>query len=211
MLICHEVGHEPAIIKKPALILSANVMSNKRYELATFGGGCFWCVQAIFSRLPGVISVASGFAGGQSKNPTYHEVCSGKTGHAEVIQISFNPDQIAYAKLLEVFLEAHDPTTLNRQGDDEGTQYRSIILYHSETQKTMAEQSKAAAQKRFSNPIVTEVVPFTVFYQAEDYHQGYYESNSYQPYCRAVITPKLEKLQHKQVIQETPQTKSGQA
>jgi peptide-methionine (S)-S-oxide reductase len=187
-----------------------NVMSIKRYELATFGGGCFWCIEAIFSRLPGVVSVVSGFSGGQSKNPTYHEICSGKTGHAEVIQICFNPAQISYAKLLEVFWEAHDPTTLNRQGADEGTQYRSIILYHGAAQKAVAEQSKSAAQKHFPRPIVTELVHFTLFYQAEDYHQGYYESNSYQPYCRAVIAPKLEKLQHKLVIQETSLARSGQ-
>jgi peptide-methionine (S)-S-oxide reductase len=186
-----------------------NVNTNN-IETATLGGGCFWCMEAVYERLPGVISVASGFSGGQTVNPTYHEVCGGDTGHAEVTQIQFDPAKISYAKLLEVFWQAHDPTTLNSQGADEGTQYRSIILYHSERQKLVAEKSKLEAQTHFHSPIVTEIVPFKVFYPAEDYHQGYYDANSDQPYCRMVIAPKLEKLEHKKVIETTPQTKSGQ-
>jgi peptide-methionine (S)-S-oxide reductase len=183
-----------------------NSMNTNKIELATFGGGCFWCMEAVFERLPGVKSVASGFAGGRTANPTYEQVCAGDTGHAEVTQIEFDPAKISYEKLLDVFWQAHDPTTLNRQGADEGTQYRSIILYHSEAQKLAAEKSKAGAQKNFKHPIVTEIVPFVKFYQAGDYHQKYYDNYSRAPYCRAVIAPKLEKLEKEKVIQETPQT-----
>jgi peptide-methionine (S)-S-oxide reductase len=175
-------------------------------ETATFGGGCFWCMEAVFERLPGVISVTSGFAGGQSPNPPYEQVCTGNTGHAEVTQIEFDPAKITYEKLLDVFWQAHDPTTLNRQGADEGTQYRSVILYHNETQKLTAEKSKAEAQKNFKHPIVTQIVPFTKFYKAENYHQEYYGNNSNAPYCRIIIAPKLEKLEKGKVIQVTPQT-----
>jgi len=166
-------------------------------ETATLGGGCFWCTEALFQMLPGVKSVASGYAGGTAENPTYKQVCSGETGHAEVIQIEYDPKVASYEKILETFWEAHDPTTLNRQGADRGTQYRSIILYNSEAQKTAAEKSKAAAQKKFSKPIVTEIVPLTHFYKAEGYHEDYYRSNPDQPYCRAVIQPKVEKFEHK--------------
>jgi len=166
-------------------------------EVATLGGGCFWCTEAIYQMLPGVKSVASGYAGGITENPTYKEVCSGDTGHAEVIQVEFDPKRISYEKILETFWEAHDPTTLNRQGNDVGTQYRSIILYSSEAQRIAAEKSKAQAQRRFSAPIVTEIVPLKKFYKAEGYHQDYYRSNPNQPYCRAVIRPKVEKFQHK--------------
>jgi len=183
-----------------------NVMTTNSTETATLGGGCFWCVEAIYERLPGVISATSGFAGGHTENPTYHEVCSGTTGHAEVTQIVFDPAKISYAQLLDVFWQAHDPTTLNRQGADEGTQYRSVIFYHDEKQKLAAEKSRLAAQEKFSAPIVTEIVPFKKFYPAEDYHQGYYDANSNQSYCRLVIAPKLEKLEHRKVIQEKPQT-----
>jgi peptide-methionine (S)-S-oxide reductase len=189
-----------------ALAQPTNSMNTNKTESATFGGGCFWCMEAVFERLPGVKSVASGFAGGHTANPTYEQVCTGDTGHAEVTQIEFYPAKISYEKLLDVFWQAHDPATLNRQGADEGTQYRSIILYHSEAQKLAAEKSKAGAQKNFKHPIVTEIVPFTKFYQAGDYHQKYYDNNSSAPYCRVVIAPKLEKLEKEKVIQETPQT-----
>ena len=179
---------------------STNAMNTNKTEIATFGGGCFWCMEAVYERLPGVIAVTSGFAGGHTENPTYHEVCTGTTGHAEVTRIEFDPAKISYAKLLEVFWQAHDPTTLNRQGADEGTQYRSIILYHDEKQKLLAEKSKLAAQADYLKPIVTEIVPFKKFYPAEDYHQGYYDANSNAPYCQAVISPKLRKLEHKEVI-----------
>ncbi|MDR3458170.1 MAG: peptide-methionine (S)-S-oxide reductase MsrA [Verrucomicrobiae bacterium] len=182
------------------------IMSTNKTETATFGGGCFWCMEAVFERLPGVISVSSGFAGGKTENPTYHQVCEGTTGHAEVTQIVFDPAKISFDKLLNVFWQAHDPTTLNRQGADEGTQYRSVILYHDEKQRLLAEKSRLAAQADFRSPIVTEIAPFKKFYVAEDYHQGYYDANSNAPYCQVVITPKLEKLEHKKVIQATPQT-----
>jgi len=176
-------------------------------ETADLGGGCFWCMQAVFERLPGVISVTSGFAGGTTENPTYRDVCSETTGHAEVTEIVFDPAKISYDKLLEVFWQAHDPTTLNRQGADEGTSYRSIILYRDEKQKLIAEKSKLEAQKDFSRPIVTEIVPLKKFYPAEDYHQQYYDNNTSQGYCQVVIAPKLRKLEHNQVISETPQVK----
>ena len=166
-------------------------------ETATLGGGCFWCLEAIFQMLPGVKSVASGYAGGTKDNPTYQEVCTGTTGHAEVIQIQFNPQLISYEKILDTFWDVHDPTTMNRQGPDSGTQYRSIILYNSEAQKVAAEKSKADAQKHFDQPIVTQIVPLKAFYKAEKYHQDYFRSNPNQPYCRAIIRPKVEKFEHK--------------
>jgi peptide-methionine (S)-S-oxide reductase len=184
-----------------------NTTKPDKMEIADLGGGCFWCMEAVFERLPGVVSVTSGFAGGHTPNPTYEQVCTETTGHAEVTQIEFDPTKISYAQLLDVFWQAHDPTTLNRQGADEGTSYRSIILYRDEQQKTMAEKSRAAAQKHFKHPIVTEIVPLTKFYRAEDYHQEYYDNNSSAPYCQIVIAPKLHKLEKEKVIQETPQTK----
>jgi peptide-methionine (S)-S-oxide reductase len=171
-----------------------------KLQLATFGGGCFWCAEAVFQRIPGVKSVTSGFAGGATANPTYEEVCTGQTGHAEVIQIQFDPSVISYEKLLEIFWEAHDPTTLNRQGEDAGTQYRSIILYSDEAQKIAAEKSKSEAAHHFSSPIVTQIVPLTKFYSAEGYHQDYYNQHSHQPYCQFVIRPKLQKLISEGVI-----------
>jgi peptide-methionine (S)-S-oxide reductase len=171
--------------------------SSNSTEIATVGGGCFWCTEAIFQMLPGVKSVASGYAGGTKENPTYKEVCTGATGHAEVIQIEYDPKVVSYEKILETFWEAHDPTTLNRQGADSGTQYRSIILYRNPAEKAAAEKSKAQAQKNFSSLIVTEIVPLTKFYKAEDYHQDYYRENGNQPYCRAVIRPKVEKFEKK--------------
>ncbi|HTY36834.1 MAG TPA: peptide-methionine (S)-S-oxide reductase MsrA [Bacteroidota bacterium] len=163
-------------------------------EKATFGAGCFWCVEAIFERLDGVSSVVAGYAGGTKRNPTYEEVCTGETGHAEVAQITFDPAKISYERLLEVFWEAHDPTTLNRQGADVGTQYRSVIFYHDANQKAAAEKSLAAAQKQFDSPIVTEIEPLKEFFPAENYHQDYYKNHTNAPYCVFVIKPKLKKL-----------------
>jgi peptide-methionine (S)-S-oxide reductase len=194
-----------AAMTRPAPAQTNQSMNTNTTETATLGGGCFWCMEAVYERLPGVISITSGFAGGHTANPTYEQVCTGDTGHAEVTQIEFDPARISYAKLLDVFWQAHDPTTLNRQGADEGTQYRSIILYHGEAQKAVAEKSKAEAQAHFKHPIVTEIVPFTQFYAAEDYHQEYYDNHTSAGYCRVVIAPKLEKLEKEKVIQTTPQ------
>jgi peptide-methionine (S)-S-oxide reductase len=171
--------------------------TNNKSAIATFGGGCFWCVEAIFQRVTGVISVISGYSGGTDTTPTYEEVCSGSTGHAEAVQIEFDTEIISYTELLEIFWKTHDPTTLNRQGADVGTQYRSIIFYHNEEQKDLAIKYKAKLDEAgiFLNPIVTEIVPFQAFYTAEDYHQNYYTQNKNQPYCSAVITPKLEKFE----------------
>lgn len=164
-------------------------------QTATLAAGCFWCVEAVFQRIKGVEHVVSGYIGGTVENPTYEEVCSGTTGHAEAVQITFNPQVVSYEKLLDLFWEMHDPTTLNRQGHDIGTQYRSAIFYHSEEQKKIAEESKKAHAKDFKDPIVTEITPAGVFYPAEDYHQNYYNLNaSKNPYCRVVIDPKLRKL-----------------
>jgi peptide-methionine (S)-S-oxide reductase len=184
-------------------VMNAQAQSSNapaKMETATIGGGCFWCAEAVFQRIPGVKSVTSGFAGGTVPNPSYEQVCTGATGHAEVIQIKFDPAILSYDKLLEIFWEAHDPTTLNRQGADHGTQYRSIILYSDDAQKTAAEASKAKAAKRFKDPIVTQIVPLKAFYSAEDYHQNYYNSNKNQGYCQFVITPKLKKLISEGVI-----------
>jgi len=176
---------------------TAQTMNTNHTELATLGGGCFWCTEAVFQRLPGVKSVVSGYAGGTKENPTYEEVCTGTTGHAEVIQIEFDPQKISYEKLIGYFWDAHDPTTLNRQGADTGTQYRSIILFSSPAQKEAAERSKAEAQNRFHSPIVTQIVPLKKFYTAERYHQDYYHNNSDKGYSRAVIQPKVEKIEKK--------------
>jgi peptide-methionine (S)-S-oxide reductase len=167
--------------------------------VAVFGGGCFWCTEAVFDELRGVLSVMPGYAGGQTKNPTYEQVCGGRTGHAEVIKIEFDPSQIAYRDLLTVFFATHDPTTLNRQGNDVGTQYRSIVLYADEEQKREAEKfiAELDSSQSHGDPIVTEVKPLGEFYAAEDYHRRYYANNPYQPYCRAMIPPKLRKV-HKQ-------------
>lgn len=175
----------------------SQTMNTNHTEVATLGGGCFWCMEAEFQRIPGVISVTSGFAGGTKPNPTYKEVCTGQTGHAEVTQIEFDPQKISYEKLLSYFWDAHDPTTLNRQGADVGTQYRSVILYNSEAQKVAAEKSKAEAQKNFKSPIVTEIAPLQKFYKAEDYHQNYYNDNPDAGYCQVVIRPKVEKFEKK--------------
>lgn len=166
-------------------------------ELATFGGGCFWCTEAIFQQLEGVESIVSGYAGGTVESPSYEEICTGQTGHAEVVQIRFDPEEISYEGLLELFFKTHDPTTLNRQGNDVGTQYRSIIFYHTENQQAIAARIKAEleATGAWSKPIVTEIVPFIQFYPAEDHHQDFYRQNPNQGYCLLVIRPKLEKFE----------------
>lgn len=164
---------------------------------ATLGGGCFWCVEAVYERLPGILSVTSGYAGGQTENPGYEEVCSGRTGHAEVVQIEYDPEKISYEKIIDLFWDAHDPTTLNRQGADEGTQYRSIILTQNEEEARLAKESKERAQAGFKSPIVTEIVSLEKFYPAEDHHQDFYRSNPLHPYNMAVIRPKLQKLDAK--------------
>lgn len=166
-------------------------------QTATFGTGCFWCTEAIFKRLNGVVKVEAGYSGGKVENPTYEEVCTGTTGHAEVTQITYDPSIISYDELLEVFWKTHDPTTLNRQGNDVGPQYRSVIFYHNEEQKQLAEKYKAELNKSgaWDKPIVTEITPFTNFYPAEKYHQNYYDNNPAQPYCSFVITPKVEKFE----------------
>lgn len=158
------------------------------------GGGCFWCVEAVFQRIEGVVYLESGYAGGEKPDPTYREVCSGRTGHAEVVKVRFDTDRISLSQLLDIFFVAHDPTTLNRQGADTGTQYRSIILYRDQTQKEAAEAAIARAQKNYPNPIVTEVSPLKSFYPAEPYHQNYYNTNTEAGYCQYVIAPKLQKL-----------------
>lgn len=173
-----------------------SAMQNGRTEVATLGGGCFWCLEAVFDELRGVSEVESGYAGGQVANPTYRQVCNGTTGHAEVVQITFDPQAVSFRQLLEVFFTIHDPTTPNRQGADVGTQYRSAIFYHSPEQKAAAEQVIAQINEAgiWDGPVVTEVAPAPTFYRAEDYHQEYYVNNSNQPYCRAVVAPKVAKL-----------------
>lgn len=181
----------------PAVFAQKQAVSAAGIQTVTFGMGCFWCSEAIFTRLKGVVKVESGFSGGTVKNPSYEQVCTGQTGHAEVVQVSYDPKVISYADLLEVFWKMHDPTTLNRQGDDEGTQYRSVIFYRNADQKAEAEKYKAELNKAkaYPNPIVTEIVPFKAFYKAEDYHQNYFALNGKKPYCRLVILPKVQKLE----------------
>lgn len=170
-------------------------MTDKNLQLATFGGGCFWCTEAVFQEVKGVEKVVSGYSGGTVPGkPTYREVCSGLTGHAEVIQVTFNPNVISYKVILIIFMTTHDPTTLNRQGGDTGTQYRSVIYYHSSTQKEVAEQVLKEVASYYEDKIVTEISQLDVFYEAEDYHQDYYKNNKEQGYCSFVITPKLAKL-----------------
>ena len=166
-------------------------------EIATLGGGCFWCVEAVFQRIDGVISVKPGYAGGNVKNPTYKQICTGNTGHAEVAKIEFDPSKISYSQILNVFWQSHDPTTLNRQGNDVGTQYRSVIFFHNESQEEIAKKSKIDADESgyWDNEIVTELTPLNNYYDAEDYHDNYYNNNPNQPYCLFVIKPKLDKLE----------------
>ena len=177
-------------------ILSQNTNMNSKKELATFGGGCFWCTEAIFQELEGVYSVEVGYAGGQTINPSYEAICTGTTGHAEVIQITYNPEIIAFELLLEVFFSTHNPTTLNQQGADRGTQYRSVVFYHSLKQKKAANTiiHQLESNKVFSTDIVTEVTAYDVFYKAENYHQNYYDNNPTNTYCNVVINPKLTKF-----------------
>ena len=167
-----------------------------RMEVATLGGGCFWCLEAVYQELRGVEKVESGYSGGEVPNPTYRQVCSETTGHAEVVQVTFDPDEVSYRDILEIYFTIHDPTTLNRQGADVGTQYRSVIFYHDEDQKRTAEEviSELETEGLWNGPIVTEVAPFDEFYVAEDYHQNYYRNNGFQPYCQVIIAPKVAKF-----------------
>lgn len=173
--------------------------SEQNKEIATLAGGCFWCLEAVFNELRGVEQAVSGYAGGIVENPTYREVCMGMTGHAEVVQITFDPQVVSFRELLEVFFTIHDPTTLNRQGADIGTQYRSAIFYHSEAQKNIATEviTEFTQKSIWDDPIVTEITPATTFYPAETYHQNYFTDNPDQPYCRAVVAPKVAKFRHK--------------
>ena len=183
--------------KAKKIAMNQEIENPQMTDTATFGAGCFWCVEAIFQQIEGVVLVKSGYEGGTSANPTYEEVCTGTTGHAEVCQITFDSQKVSYKTLLQAFWESHDPTTLNKQGGDIGTQYRSAIFYHSAEQKTTAEFYKAELQKSgaFENEIVTEIVPAATFYEAEKYHQNYFNQNGNQPYCQFVIRPKVEKFQ----------------
>jgi peptide-methionine (S)-S-oxide reductase len=169
------------------------------HELATLAGGCFWCLEAVFLEAEGVVRVESGYMGGHTSNPTYKEVCSGRSGHAEVVQITFDPSKISFRDILEIFFAIHDPTTLNRQGNDIGTQYRSAVFYHSAEQKAAAESAIAelTAERAFPNPIVTEVAPAARFFRAEDYHQEYFPNNPEQPYCQFIVAPKVAKFRSK--------------
>src|SRR5205807_1478862 len=171
-------------------------METQTKELATLGGGCFWCLEAIFEQLRGVERVESGYAGGRTPHPTYEQVCTGTTGHAEVVQITFDPSVVPFREILDMFFATHDPTTLNRQGADVGTQYRSVIFYHSPEQKQLAEQriAELSAAGTWDRPIVTQVAPLEAFYRAEDYHQGYFRQNPGQGYCQAVVSPKVAKF-----------------
>lgn len=177
-------------------------MEKTHLDTATVGGGCFWCTEAQFQLLDGVISVASGYSGGTIKNPSYKEICTGRTGHAEVIQVVYDTTKLNYADILQAFFASHDPTQLNRQGNDVGTQYRSVIFYHNEEQKKIAEEIKTALDRSgaYKEPVVTEIAPFTFFYKAEDYHQNYFNQNGDQPYCQFVVAPKVEKF--KKVLKE---------
>lgn len=179
---------------------SADAKPSTKTQFATFGGGCFWCTEAVFQRVPGVKRSVSGYSGGHVPNPTYEQVTGHGTGHAEVIQVEFDPTVISYEKILAIFFEAHDPTTLNRQGADVGDQYRSVIFYHNDEQRKIAEQAKLTAQSHFQDPIVTEIVPLKKFWRAEDYHQDYFNQHPGQGYCTFVIKPKVSKLQKKGII-----------
>ncbi len=194
---------------------SYQVVGPRYRELATLGGGCFWCTEAVFTELKGVEKVESGYSGGTVENPSYEKVCAGTTGHAETVQVTFDPNVISYRDLLQVFFTTHDPTTLNGQGGDVGTQYRSVVFYHNNEQRAVAEEviKEFNASKVWKHPIVTEVVPFKAFYKAEDYHQNYFERNPDSPYCQAVIEPKIAKLRahyfeklKKQSLSVSPET-----
>ena len=175
-------------------------------EVATLAGGCFWCLEAVFEQLRGVEKVVSGYSGGQAPNPSYRQVCSGTTGHAEVVQVAFDPQALSFRELLEVFFTIHDPTTLDRQGPDEGTQYRSAVFYHTPEQQATAKQVLAdiAAARLWKQPLVTQVVPLQAFYPAEDYHREYYRRNTYQPYCQVIIEPKVAKFRKQYLAKLKP-------
>ena len=204
LFCCTSCGRADDSASKPAVI--PKTVSNPSNEplvtpppeagMITLGGGCFWCVEAVYQRIDGITKVTSGYMGGKVPNPTYKQICTGRTGHAEVVKVVFDPAKISLAKVLAVFWKAHDPTTLNRQGADIGTQYRSAIFYHSDADKAVAEKSMKAAGRsgEFRSPIVTEITPAATFYKAEEYHQNYFNLNANAPYCRAVIWPKLRKL-----------------
>lgn len=185
-----------AMAGDPVAALAGRAKAGAKMETATLGAGCFWCVEAVFLNLKGVKSVVSGYTGGSVQNPTYEQVCTGLTGHAEAAQVTFDPAQVSFAEVLEVFWKTHDPTTLNRQGNDVGPQYRSAVFYHDAEQKKIAEQYKGQLEASgvFDAPIVTEIAPLSIFYRAENYHQNYYNQNGNQPYCRFIIAPKLEKF-----------------
>ncbi len=191
-----------------SISITGQVMQDKELEKATFGSGCFWCTEAVFELVNGVASVTSGYTGGSIKNPTYEQVCSEKTGHAEAVQILYDPRIVIYDELLEIFWKTHDPTTLNQQGNDKGTQYRSVIFYHNDKQKELAEKYKDALDKSgaWENPIVTEILPAAEFYEAEKYHQDYYTNNPNQGYCAYIIAPKVEKF--KEVFKDKLKKKS---
>ena len=176
--------------------MSSNKVDNNKMEVATLGGGCFWCLEPIFAPLSGVADVVVGYAGGESRNPTYQQICSGTSGHAEVVQITFDPAEISFRELLQHFFTIHDPTTLNRQGNDRGTQYRSVIFYHGDRQRQTSEEvvDELGHNGAWSGPIVTEIAPAPEFYRAEEYHQGYFVNNPEQPYCQAVVAPKVAKF-----------------
>ena len=171
-----------------------NNQSGDSFDIATLGGGCFWCIEAVFSELKGVVKAESGYSGGTVSNPSYEDVCTDETGHAEVVQVTFDPKLISYNEILHVFFSVHDPTTLNRQGADVGTQYRSVVFYHNETQKKIAEEVMSEMGKVWTNPLVTQLAPLDKFYRAEEYHQHYFKNNPSQGYCRVVIQPKLAKF-----------------
>ncbi len=193
-LVAASVSGNKTDLKKEMIREAARESNQSVQELALLGGGCFWCTEAVFEKTKGVLEAVSGYAGGWTKNPTYKEICTGSTGHAEVIRIKFDKSMISFSELLEVFAEAHDPTTLNRQGADVGTQYRSTIMYYSESQREAAVSWKAKLGDRLENPVVTEIVPAPKFHPAEEYHQDYFSKNPTQGYCNFVILPKLRKL-----------------
>ena len=190
---CAQIENQNKIMSSDTKI---SMPAGVKTDTATFGTGCFWCTEAIFQELDGVLKATSGYSGGKVENPTYEEVCEGNTGHAEVLQVVYDPSKITYDDLLQAFWQSHDPTTLNRQGNDVGPQYRSVIFYHNDEQKEKAEKYKAELDKSkaFDNPIVTEISPYSKFYVAENYHQDYYNNNGSQPYCYYIIRPKLEKF-----------------
>ena len=192
---CEPATKEP--INKNHIMTDETIPVGKKLDTATFGTGCFWCTEAVFQELKGVVKAVSGYTGGHVAHPSYEEVCSGTTGHAESLEIIYDPSVITYDELLEVFWESHDPTSLNRQGNDVGTQYRSAIFYHNEEQKQKAEHYKAELNKSgaYDKPIVTEITAYSTFYPAEDYHQNYYNTHGSQPYCYLVIRPKVEKFE----------------